>query len=329
MTPDFRIVHDDTNLTALLRDRLLSITITDQAGIVADQFQMSLDNRDNAIAIPGTGSELSVALGYAGQELFDMGRYTIDELESTGMPRTLTLRGKSANMKASFKGQKKRDWEKTTLGAIVEKIAGEHGMTGKVAPALAGIEIDHLDQVYESDMAILTRLADQYGAVTKPAGGFLLFLSRGAGVGTDGKPLPSVAIAREEIIDWTASTHERQFYACVGAHWRDKRKASVQYVYAGSGDPTMYLRHPYKSKRDALAAAEAKLQAMLRGRTSLSLSLLGNPMICAEMPIILPPIDPLIAGEWVVTRAQHELSSSGLSTRVDAQRRDDYANVDS
>jgi hypothetical protein len=123
---------------------------------------------------------------------------------------------------------------------------------------------------------------------------------------------------------WRTSIHERQYYARVGAHWGNRRAAKTQYVYAGSGDPVMYIRHPYKSERDALAAAEAKLRQLQRGRTSLNLTLHGSPAICAEMPLMLAGFDALTDGEWIATRAEHTLEGSGLITRVEAQRRDDF-----
>ncbi|NYT62356.1 hypothetical protein H0A66_08530 [Alcaligenaceae bacterium] len=323
MKPTFRITHDSTDITNKIADRLLSLSVTDEAGVTSDQFDLALDNRDGAIAIPETGAVLQVAMGYEGQTLYDMGRYTIDEVESSGMPRTLSLRGKAADMKASLKNQKKRNWEKTTLGKIVETIAAEHGMQAKVAEKYRAITIDHLDQTYESDMNILTRLAEQYGAVMKPAGGFLLFVERGVGVNADGQPLPTSSISIGDTLDWRASIHERQFYARVGAHWRDKRRSAVSYVYAGSGDPVMYVRHPHKSESDALAAAESKLRQLSRGRTSISLTVCGRPVLCAEMPILVSLADPIADGEWIIVRAAHRFDGGGLTSSIEAQRRDD------
>ncbi|MGE4339443.1 MAG: contractile injection system protein, VgrG/Pvc8 family [Pigmentiphaga sp.] len=323
MKPTFRITHDSQDITSKIADRLLSLRVTDEAGITSDQFDLAVDNRDGAIAIPETGAVLQVAMGYEGMPLYDMGRFTIDEVESSGMPRTLSLRGKAADMKASLKSQKKRDWDKTTLGKIVDTIAGEHGMEAKVAEKYRDIEITHLDQTYESDMNILTRLADQYGAVMKPAGGFLLFVERGVGVNADGQPLPTLPISIEDALYWRASIHERQFYARVGAHWRDKRKSAVAYVYAGSGDPVMYVRHPHKSESDALAAAESKLRQLSRGRTSLSITLRGQPVLCAEMPILVSLADAIADGEWIIVRAEHRFDGAGLTSSIEAQRRDD------
>jgi len=332
MTPAFRITHGGSDdITALIADRLLSLRVTDEAGVTSDQFDLAMDNRDGAVAIPETGAELMVAMGYAGEQLYELGKYTVDEVESTGVPRTLSLHGKAADMKATLKSWKKRNWDKTTLGKIVAAVASEHGLTAKVADRFADIAIDHLDQVYESDLNILTRLAEQYGGVMKPAGGFLLFVERGAGMTADGQPLPTMPIVPTDTMGgdgWRTSIHERQFYARVGAHWGNRRAAKTQYVYAGSGDPVMYLRHPYKSESDALAAAEAKLRQLQRGRTSLSLNLYGRPALCAEMPLMLSGFDTITDGEWIVTRAEHLLDAGGLTTRVEAQRRDDFAAED-
>lgn len=324
MKPAFRVIADGRDLTAAIADRLLSLRVTDEAGLAADQFEMSLDDRDGAIAIPPTGAALSVSLGYVNQPLFDMGRYSADEIEISGPPATLSIRGKAADMIATLKSWKKRDWHKTTLGALLEKIASEHGLAPAIAAEYRTVKIDHLDQTYESDLNLITRLAEQYGAVAKPAGGRLVFVRRGAAADAAGQRLPTQTIAHAELIDWRAAVHERQFYARVGAHWQDKRGAKVQYVYAGEGEPVMYLRTPYKSQSDALSAAEAKLRQLRRGSTSLSLSLCGRPALCAEMPIRITGLRDGTAGDWIVTRAEHTLDASGLTTRIEAQRPDDF-----
>jgi len=330
--PAFRITHDDEDITARIADRLLSLRVTDEAGITADQFEVVLDNRDSAIAVPETGAVLTVDLGWTGQPLARMGQYTVDEIEASGLPRTLRLAGKSADMKASLKSWKKRHWFRTTIGKIVETVAAEHGLKPRCADKYALIAIDHTEQLYESDMNLLTRLADQYGAVMKPAGGYLLFMERGAGVTSTGEPLPTVAIAPTDVIGnggWRTSIAERQYYACVGAHLRQKRLGEHQYFYAGKGEPVMYLRHPYRSESDALAAARAKLLQLQRGRTSLSLNLIGNAALCAEMPVQLTGFDALTDGEWIVTQAEHRLDAGGFATSLQAQRREDFVRDES
>jgi len=83
-------------------------------------------------------------------------------------------------MVGPFRSPKTRSWDATTLGKLVETIAGEHGYTPKVDPELGAIPIPHLDQTAESDMALLTRLAAKHDAVAKPVAGFLVLARQGA-----------------------------------------------------------------------------------------------------------------------------------------------------
>ena len=55
MTPDFRIRADREDKTAVIKDRLLSLRLTDEAELKADDVELVLDDRDGAIALPRTG----------------------------------------------------------------------------------------------------------------------------------------------------------------------------------------------------------------------------------------------------------------------------------
>ena len=56
MTPDFRVLANSKDITAKLRDRLLSLCIIDEAGTRADRLALQLDDRDSAIAWPAQGA---------------------------------------------------------------------------------------------------------------------------------------------------------------------------------------------------------------------------------------------------------------------------------
>ena len=47
-----------------------------------------------------------------------MGAYTVDELELSGPPQTLTIRARAADLRQSLKAPKTRAWDATTLGAL-------------------------------------------------------------------------------------------------------------------------------------------------------------------------------------------------------------------
>ena len=52
MKPDFQVVADKEDITALLRDRLLSIRTTDKPGLEADECEIHIDDRDGKVAFP-------------------------------------------------------------------------------------------------------------------------------------------------------------------------------------------------------------------------------------------------------------------------------------
>ena len=79
MTPIYSITVDGGDITAKVADRLISLRITDEAGIKSDTVSLTLDNRDNAVAVPRHGVIMKVSLGYAETDMIFMGAYTVDE----------------------------------------------------------------------------------------------------------------------------------------------------------------------------------------------------------------------------------------------------------
>ena len=320
------VVVDGADISALVNERLVSLEITDEAGIVSDGFELVLDDRDFAIAIPPTGATLSIALGYVGEAMVPMGVYSVDEIESGGRANKMTLRGKSADMSASMKSQRKQSWHKTTLGKVLSEIAARNKLKEAFADEYKKIAIDHLDQSYESDIALLTRLAEQYGAVGKPSGGYLVFVKRGASVNAKGEPLPvvSVDLSADGFSSWSCSEQERSYYGSVRAYWNDKRNPKKDNsVTVGKAEPLKLIKTPFKDQASAKAAAQAELERGALGRYSLNVSMLGNPLIVAESTINVTGIKPECCGEWVVTSVRHSVPGA-YTTSFTACRKSDF-----
>lgn len=176
MRPAWRILADSTDITAAIADRFLSLRLTDEAGEKSDTTEICLDDRDHAIALPRTGAELEISLGYQETGLASMGLWVVDELELSGPPATLTIRAHAAHLgnsqtakgrMATLRQSRTQNWDNVTLGDLVATIAQRNGFTPRISAALAQTVIEHLDQTDESDLHLLTRLARQYDAVAK------------------------------------------------------------------------------------------------------------------------------------------------------------------
>ncbi len=239
MTPLFQVLADGKDFTAQVRDRSLSLTITDEAGYRSDSLELRLDDRGGAIELPRKGAEIEVSLGYRGQPPVRMGLYVVDEIILAGPPDTFTARARAANMRQSLKQQKTRAWHDLTIGQVLAAIAAEHGLEPRVGQSLKTIQLPHADQTDESDLHFLTRMARNHRAIAKPLGPWLLFVPRGEAKTATGRKVAPAAIP---------------------------------------GKPSFTLRLDYPDPETARAAAQAELSLTLPGNpliqaeTPLSLS---------------------------------------------------------
>ncbi|WNO10453.1 contractile injection system protein, VgrG/Pvc8 family [Teredinibacter sp. KSP-S5-2] len=318
MTPDFRLEANDDDITELIRTCLISLRVTDEAGIKSDALEIQLDDEGSRIQWPETGAVLTLKLGYKETGLTKLGLYSVDEVEYSGPVLRMTIRAKAADMRKTIKAQKKRFWEDTTLYDVVKAVSPDD-LTPGVSQALRDIGFTYLEQNNESDLHFLTRIANENGAVVKPTNGYLIVAPRGETKSISGQSLPVTIIQPSMIKRFRFTQAERNKYASVIAYWHDTDNAEKQLVRVGEGDPSFGLRHTYPNIDEAKRAAAAKFKQLQRGLGNLELTLLGNVDIQAEGRIRLEGVRPPIQGEYAVTRVEHTFSSSGFITTCSAE----------
>lgn len=316
--PEFRLVANSRDITDLIRDRLVSLTLTDEAGVESDQLEIVLaDHLEQPIVLPPTGGELELFLGYDGKPE-RMGLFVADEIEASGWPSQVTIRArasvqtKSKGGKTDLQAQKTRSWEAgTTLGALVRKIAGEHGLQAVVSPSLQGVTLPHIDQTRESDIHLLTRIAKSYDALVKPADGKLVVTKRGEGKTASGKPLPTVKLTPQDCTAYRAVLAKRDAPGTVRAFYHAHGKAKRIAVEVGKGEPVRELRRTHPTEAAARDAARAEYQRRQRGESTVSVTTVGDPRLVAECKLQLTGFRPGVDGDWIVTRATHRLDPAG------------------
>ncbi len=318
-TPAFRIQADGADITTQIKTRLLSLRISDEAGMTSDSLELTLDDRGGTLELPRTGANLRVYLGYEQSGLSDMGAYTVDELDLQGPPLTMSIRARAADFRQAFKAPKTRTWHDTTLGEIVETVARENGYQPRISVALARIRIAHVDQTDESDIHLVTRLARQYDATAKPTGGALVFVEKGSLVTPTGKAMPKIRLSARDLKNWRATLPERGKYPAVKAQYHDRDQAKRVSVTSGSGEPVFTLKRTYPDAAQAEHAAAAKLAAFDRGLATLSLTLPGRPELAAESALVLSGVRSGVDGTWAMTRVEHRLDASGYVCDVEAE----------
>ena len=319
--PAFRVALNGRDLTARIAPRLLDLTLTEQRGDEADQLDIRIHDHDGRMAIPNRGARITLSLGWRDTGVVDKGEFRVDEVEHAGSPDIITLRARSADFSAALRTRRERSFDATTLGAIVQIIAGDHGLDPRIGPALASIAIAHIDQTNESDGAFLRRLGDTHDAVATVKRGRLLFSPIGAGTTATGIALPRVVIDRTDGDQHRYHLADRDTYTGVRAFWHDKDGAERKSVLAGKSDNAKQLKETFATEADALAEAKAEWGRIQRGKATLNYTLaLGRPDIYPEQRAAVRGIKHAIDDtEWLIVKVTHTLAGRGFGTAIELE----------
>lgn len=319
MQPVFRIQADGKDITALINDRLLLLRTTDKPGMESDDFELRIDARDGAVALPARGALIEVHLGYAGQPLTRLGRYTVDEVELSGPPDTLVIRGKASDLRGSGRTIRSGSWEALPLQRIVAEIGARNGWQ-VVCPVL--VQVPRVDQYNESDFNFITRLARQYDCTAKLADGQLLVLPRQAGQSASGKLLGVVGIGRNEVSQWHFRLDDKAARKAVRTRHQDAASGeskTVELVNDEAVDgqrPVHTDRHLYPNRAAAEQAALARLASFNRDTAQVRLDLPGRTDLFAERSIDLQGFVGGLDGQYQIDSVEQVFTSSGWRTTV-------------
>ena len=320
--PTFRIVANDNDITETIRKHFISLTLTDEAGMQSDVLTITLNDSAH-LKLPPTGAELKLWLGYAPQVKY-MGLYVVDGLTLSGPPEKMkiTARGVPFEKSRSYselQTRRTRSWRPRTVGELVGALAAEHGLNPAVAEDVAGMALRHMDQVDESDLNLLTRIAGDLGLVAKVGGGSMVFMKRGEGKTVSGKELPVVTLTPEDVISWSVNISDRADYGRVVAVWRDVDGGKDVEESVGDGEPVFRIRHLFPTKEAARAAARAKLEGFRLGKRTLALTMQGNSDLCAEGRVALVRFRDHVAGTWDVSRVEYRLDGGGYGINLNCE----------
>lgn len=311
--PAFRLTVDGLDIAYMVSPRLMSLELTDNRGVEADQLSITLSDHDGLLSIPPKGAVLRLWLGWSDTGLVDKGTYTVDETEHSGAPDVLSIRARSADLRKGLKTKRERSWSNTTLGKVIGDIAMGNNLTSTVAGALGALQILQLDQANESDANLISRLGEEFDAVASVKAGCLLCMPAGGGKTASGLNLPHITLTRADGDQHRYLQADRDSYDGVRAYYYDVNSAKKQEALAGGGDNLKDLRHTYSDQQSALRAARSEFRRLQRGSATLTYNLaVGRPDLIPELTYTLQgvkdEIDEII---WYGGNVHHSLTADG------------------
>ncbi|MFQ6591809.1 MULTISPECIES: phage late control D family protein [Pseudomonas] len=302
---------------ALLNQRLMYWKHTDTTGIESDRLELTL-NIEGLEGLPSLSGKIGLRVGYRETGLVEKGEFVVTQRTPVLFPMCLKIVATAAPFsmvdESGYRQRRSASYGPTTLGALFRQLVSRHGFSPRVAPALEGIAIAHIDQSNESDMAFITRLAKRYSAISKPFNELYVLAEAGQVKTLSGREmLPQVTLSvtqdnrpgNQSFITATLDEKSRAKYAGSRVSWWDAASGKQQVVQVGVA-PFKTLRQRCQNEAEARAVAEGELRRVGREDLKMQIDCPGNPLLAAEGLLVLDESWPsYMQGRWSIAKVVH------------------------
>ncbi|MFL9560729.1 contractile injection system protein, VgrG/Pvc8 family [Acinetobacter baumannii] len=320
--PIYRLEVDGNDISPLVVDRLISLSIKDNRGLVVDSVDIDLDDSDGQLEIPPEGAIIQVWIGWSNTGLVNKGKYKVESVTHRGAPDVLSISAFSNDVSEGLKQKRERSFSNKTIQVIFETVGAEYALKTIVHNTLANRVISYIAQ-NESDANLITRIADEYDAIATVKNGHLILLPRGTSQTVSGLPLPTAQIIRSDGDghNYTTGTGTDRITG-VKAYYYDTAKSKKLYVVIGDNEDNLKeIRYIHRDKKTAELAAQAEYNRCKRASQKLSYTFaFGQPNLIPEQEFVFtglkPQIDDIV---WLGTNVTHNLTDSGFTTSVELE----------
>lgn len=359
LTPQAELTIDGKRFGTQAMSRIISISLTDKRGFEADELTIELDDHDGTLAIPKTGSKITLKLGYQETGLVEKGEYLVSEFTASGSPDRLSITARAADLAEALAEQVEKSWHKQTLYQIIEAIAKKHKYEYIISKDYQNQKIEHIDQTNESDASFMSRLAEQYDAIATIKNGKLLFIPAGESQTASGQPILPTTITRASGDSHSFTYSSSNSYQAVRAYYTDKKTGQKKEVIVNKdnaypnkkttqqtktvkgktfkakkkendnqkvnteGQKIKTLRHLYATESGAWSGARGAFKKIQRGVAEFSITLaVGRPDLYPETPAVVKGFKPEIDAEaWLITEVSHKIDSGGYTAGIQFEAR--------
>lgn len=339
MKPKFELIADDEDLTEILKNRLVSIEVTNTLTADADSMRIVLadkpewgpDGKRQWLNFK-LGALIDIRLGYlesGPNKLIIAGRFRVAEVAPSGGSGgdIISMTATGVDLTSRQKELKTRSWDESTtptLGDILKTIAAEYSVKPVIDPDLAAKKIPHVDQHKESDQSFIASLANRYAAIGKFKGDLLVFWSKIKPIDDSGNV---ITLDRGDLSSWSLSQPASVQYKSVAVQFRDiYNTQDVITVVAGSGSPRFTVVQYANSQQEANDQAAAKLAALKQKTAVLSIQgavPLGT-LLLPSTKINITDLRDEMTGRWMVQKQRLTMSSGGFTYSAQAIRPAEY-----
>ncbi len=317
--PFFKISVNGQDITSRISGRGISLTITDEVGLNADNLQLEIDDPGAKVSPPKKGVKINAIGGYVGRER-NFGTFIVDQVSYRGYPDIISISAQSLDAMSAAKQSRPKAYSSEkypTAGKIFEDVAGRIGVSPAISPDIAAKPNAYVAQTEEGEIEFLTRLGAMFDAAVTIKSGRLVVVPKGQGKSASGEKLPQIIVEPGlNLISYTATGFDRPKFGSVEATWFDRGKVerTVVTVATATEGPAFLIREPFQSEADANEAAAAKMKELSRAEASASFEIDGDPFSRAEALVKVGKVRTDVDGMWRAKSVTHKFSSGGPYT---------------
>lgn len=316
-----KVTVDGNDITAKLRPLLQNLSVSDKAGTTSDTCQITVDDRGGQIALPSTGAELSVTLGWTGGPIAQVFVGKVDSVKSSGTKgggRTLDISAKGLDTNSKAKEPREKHHDKGKLPDVLKKFGADVGIADiKVDADFEGIERDYWNQDGESFIGFGQRIADEIGGTFRVRSGKAVMAKRGSGRSPGGQTLPTVlATYGSTLHSWDIAPEiNRPRHKKVKARYYDRKAAKYVEVEAEVEDEgavaTHSRRHTVADKDEGKTANDSDKSAAESNKGGGSVTIEGDVTAHPEGNCVLSGTRPGIDGTYRIDGVTHKVDKGG------------------
>lgn len=333
------VIYNGKNISSSLAPYLKSLSVTDNMGGVADDLQITLEDREalwQGIWLPEIGATLDVSVicdnwPELPGTVYRLGLFEIDEITSSGPPSEVQIKAVSIPDDNNLRGvERTRSWEKAELKRIANDIAAGAALTLAYETDYNPI-IDRAEQSEESDLNFLYKILQDHGLTLKIFDKKLVVFDEAdyeavappitiykPQIGSEG----GTAFKVKAIKSYSLQSKLRDIYKACHVKYQDgKSKEKIEATFTDSqkaSGKTLEVNEQVKTQGEAERLAKKRLRAKNCQEVTGSFSLLGNPLLLASNTVSLDGFGAY-DGNYIIVRATHNISS-GFTTDIEIRR---------
>lgn len=181
------------DLSDYINQYITNWSLNDDVSDKIDQLSITFA-ADRIASLPPFGTQYEVFIHGVSRSTWEVIGTTIDLDEV--MSLTLSPVSKQTNVKE----KKTQSFNDLTLGEIIKAVIEPCGYSTSITPSLDSMKVTSEYRKDESAGDFLNRLADDYGAVSKPYGKVWLFKAKNDTTNDQGKQKPTITITDDTLV---------------------------------------------------------------------------------------------------------------------------------